>query len=161
MQTLFKSHTALFLKHARRILRPLGNTIPVEDVAREAELLLGEVSRATGGRDIASPDALIRTVIRSAAGRVKRRRTLIDQIAAGDDLEAMSRDLASVDKDVPEVLGAPSREQSSAYEVLLGLKRGGTPGDALYGYNHNGPFVGAMTGPGYYVAHAADPGEVA
>jgi hypothetical protein len=133
VDTLFHGHTALLLKHARRLTRATASAIPVEDVAREAEMILSELGARSGlgATEIVSPDATIREVIRYAAGRVKRRRTLIEQIAAGDDLEEVSRDLASVDNELPPPFGAPNADQTHAFDTLCRLKRGLAPADAL------------------------------
>ncbi len=129
METLNRRHTALLLKHARRFMRATAITVPVADVAREAELILGEMG--TRASEVAAPEAAIRDVIRHAVGRVKRRRTLIEQIAAGDDLEAVSRDLAAVDNELPPLLGKPTAEDAAAFETVCRLKRALPPTDAL------------------------------
>ncbi len=69
--------------------------------------------------------------MRHAAGRAKRRHTLIQQVAAGDDLKAVSEDLASLDADLPPPPSAPGPEAAEARARLDALKATLRPHDRL------------------------------
>lgn len=112
-----REHRALLYKHARAYARNHADRTSVEDIAREMELMLSQLAaRGTDFNAIPSPDAYIRILVRHAVGRAKRRRTLIQQVAAGDDLHAVSDDLSSLDADLPE---PPSPLDSEAREARV------------------------------------------
>ena len=103
MQSFVEQHRALILRHARAVVRLHAEKIALEDVAREMELELGQLAKQRGltPEKIESPDLFLRAIAKHALGRAKRRRTLIEQLAAGDDLDALSTDLAELDSDLP------------------------------------------------------------
>jgi DNA-directed RNA polymerase specialized sigma24 family protein len=126
-------HRSLLLKHARIYVRANAEKIPAEDVAREIELVVMQLAKERGVDEasVKSPDLFIRTVVRHAAGRAKRRRKLIEQVAAGDDLQAFTDDLAALDRDLPDP-PAPSTPLSQAARTTLdGIKDALKPRDAL------------------------------
>ncbi|MFO0677729.1 MAG: hypothetical protein U0169_14430 [Polyangiaceae bacterium] len=133
MQKLVSDHHALLLKHARRTVRVNTLKVSAEDVAREFEMMLLQLGKEHGIDDdaVPSPDFFFRALVGHAANRVKRRRTLIQQIAAGDDLEEVSRDLAAVDADLPPVPESPTDEQVADRELVRSLKAALPPRDAL------------------------------
>lgn len=110
-----REHRALLFKHARAYVRQNVEKTSVEDIAREMELMLAQLG-AAGSKltSIASADSYFRTLVRHAVGRARRRHTLIQQVAAGDDLNAVSDDLRALDADLPQ---APTREDSEAHEA--------------------------------------------
>ncbi|MGK4455824.1 hypothetical protein, partial [Klebsiella pneumoniae] len=66
------------------------------------------VKQGLAPNGIVSPDAFFRSIVKHAAGRAKRRRKLVEQIAAGDDLQVITDDLAALDADLPAAfLDAP------------------------------------------------------
>jgi DNA-directed RNA polymerase specialized sigma24 family protein len=80
---------------------------------------------------IHSPDPFLRAVARHALGRAKRRRTLIEQLAAGDDLDAISADLTALDADLAPLPGDRTSEGGAARATLEKLKDALAPHDAL------------------------------
>jgi hypothetical protein len=131
VERLIEDHRALLLKHARRHVRAAALLLTPEDVARELELTVLQLGKEGRIREDTAADLLFRAIVRHAAGRVKRRRTLIDQIAAGDDLLAVSRELAAVDADLPAPPEPPSREANAAHATLGRLKGAVGARDAL------------------------------
>jgi len=101
VQPFLSEHRPLILKHARAFVRAHGEKIAAEDVARELELVLSQLGDQKGAKaeQIESPDAYLRSIVLHAARRAKRRRTLIEQIAAGDDLHAITDDLEALEFD--------------------------------------------------------------
>jgi len=126
-------HRALVDKHARTWVRVNAEKISAEDIAREIELEVTQLEKANGldlGA-IAAPDAFLRSLVKHACGRAKRRRKLIEQVAAGDDLEAVSEDLAALDSDLPEPVVTPTNEAREARRELDKVKAKLSPRDAL------------------------------
>src|SRR6185312_4997262 len=70
-------------------------------------------------------------LVRHALGRARRRRTLIDQLAAGDDLDALSSDLTALDADLPPPPAPPSDDGVKARAALDAAKAKLAPRDAL------------------------------
>jgi RNA polymerase sigma factor (sigma-70 family) len=126
-------HRDLVLKHARAYVRKSSELIPAEDVAREVELELAQLAQQRGvdPKSIASPDALLRAMVKHAAGRAKRRRKLVEQIAAGDDLQAVSEDLAALDADLTDARGEDDDRARAARAALDKVKAKLSPRDAL------------------------------
>ncbi len=126
-------HRALILKHARTHARANGDKVPAEDIAREMELVLEQLNQQKTIElgSVESPDAYLRGIVLHAARRAKRRRTLIDQIAAGDDLQAISDDLGALDSDLPEAPLPLSVEAKAARAALDGIREKLSPRDAL------------------------------
>jgi hypothetical protein len=125
-------HRALVLRHSRAIVRAQGDKTAVEDVACEMELVLEQmVEKGLDPEKISSPDLFLRIIARHALGRAKRRRRLIEQLAAGDDLGALSKDLEALDADLPTISLEPSPEGTEARTTLERLKDALTPRDAL------------------------------
>jgi DNA-directed RNA polymerase specialized sigma24 family protein len=126
-------HRALLVKHARRYVEANAEKIPLEDVAREMELECNQLEADKGvSRDrIASPDAFFRSIVKHAAGRAKRRRKLIEQIAAGDDLEAFTEDLRALDRDLPDPALETDETARKSRATLDSIKKRMDPRDAL------------------------------
>ena len=133
MEEFINRHRALILKLARAHVRESGEKISLEDLAREMELVLLQLGRTNGlkGDDIVAPDAYFRGIVRHAGSRAKRRHTLIQQVAAGDDLHAVSDDLAALDADLPSLPAAPDDEAKEARRQLDALKAALSPLDRL------------------------------
>ena len=126
-------HKDLVLKHARAHVRKAGELIAAEDVARELELELAQLAqhRDLEPKSIGSPDALLRSMVKHATGRAKRRRKLVEQIAAGDDLQAVSEDLAALDSDLADTGAGEGEAARAARAALDRVKAKLTPRDAL------------------------------
>ncbi len=132
MQAFIDQHRALILRHARGIVRAQGDKTAVEDVACEIELVLEQMAiKGLDAAKVASPDPFLRAVAKHALGRAKRRRRLIEQLAAGDDLDALSKDLEALDADLPSLTLEPSPEGAGARATLETLKDALGPRDAL------------------------------
>jgi hypothetical protein len=106
VSTFVQANRALLVKHARASLRAGRDSLALSDVAAELELLLRQLieARVIDAAAIETPDALIRSLAKHAYGRARRRHMLIEQVAAGDDLEAISSDIAGLDDDLPDLL---------------------------------------------------------
>jgi DNA-directed RNA polymerase specialized sigma24 family protein len=133
VELFVNQHRALLLKMARVYVRTNAEKISAEDVARELELELLQLgkSHSVAPQTIAMPDAFFRSIVRHAAGRAKRRHTLIQQVAAGDDLKAVSEDLAALDADLPPPPSAPNVESRAARAQLDEVKTALAPHDRL------------------------------
>jgi DNA-directed RNA polymerase specialized sigma24 family protein len=132
VRSFIEEHRALILRHARVVVRAAGEKTAVEDVACELELVLEQMAtRGLDARKIVSPDAFVRAMAKHALGRAKRRRALIDQLAAGDDLEALSKDLDLLDRDLPSPALEPTPDGTAARTKLETLKESLSPKDAL------------------------------
>jgi hypothetical protein len=133
VQDFLTEHRALVLKHARAHAKAAGEKVPPEDVAREVELVLLQLHKTKGleAKDIPSPDGYIRSLVLHAAHRAKRRRTLIEQISAGDDLQAVGEDLMALDADLPDLPTPITNESANAHELLQKLKNKLSARDAL------------------------------
>jgi DNA-directed RNA polymerase specialized sigma24 family protein len=130
--TFIDQHRALVLRHSRTIVRAQGDKTAVEDVACEMELVLEQmVEKGLDPQKVSSPDQFLRAIARHALGRAKRRRRLIEQLAAGDDLGALSKDLEALDADLPALSLDPSTEGTEARTTLERLKEALPPRDAL------------------------------
>ncbi len=108
------------MKHARSHVKSHSEKIPAEDVAREIELeasQLAHLKKLTAER-VTSPAAFVRSLVKHATGRAKRRRKLVEQIAAGDDLQELTVDLAALDADLPEPFVEASDDAKRAREKL-------------------------------------------
>ena len=126
-------HRDLLFKHARAHVRAASELVAAEDVAREIELELSQLEGARGLNlaNARSPDAVLRGIVKHAAGRARRRRKLIEQVAAGDDLQAVSEDLALLDSDLPDVRLDVTAEATGARAKLDAVKARLAPRDAL------------------------------
>lgn len=133
MQEFLTEHRALVLKHARAHVKTSQDKVPAEDVARELELVLLQLHKTKGleAADIPSPEGYIRSLVLHAAHRAKRRRTLIEQISAGDDLQAVGEDLTALDADLPDLPSPITQEAREAFETLEKLKAKLSARDAL------------------------------
>jgi hypothetical protein len=133
VKAFVSEHGALLLKHARAHIRSSGEKTAPADVARELELMLQQLGAANQDLEasIVSPDAFVRSIVLPAARRAKRRQTLIEQIAAGDDLSTISDDLAALDADLPVVKSGVSSDATEASTVIDALKAKLAPRDAL------------------------------
>ncbi|HEY2509788.1 MAG TPA: hypothetical protein VGI39_03000 [Polyangiaceae bacterium] len=133
MQGFVEQHRPLILRHARTVVRLHSEKIALEDVAREIELELSQLAKERGLTvdKIHSPDHFLRVVAKHALGRAKRRRTLIDQLAAGDDLDALSTDLSALDSDLVALPALRSSDGATARDTLEKLKDALKPRDAL------------------------------
>lgn len=123
MDGRLKNDRALIVKHARRAVQGHEGKISLEDVARELELMLTRLEQtdAVDFDALASTDGLLLELAPHAAQRARRRRTLIEQVAAGDDLAAISKDLASVDEDLPEDAGKDDSAAEGARQCLAAV----------------------------------------
>jgi DNA-directed RNA polymerase specialized sigma24 family protein len=126
-------HRALLVKHARHYVQANAEKIPLEDVAREIELECAQLAsdRGVSYDQVAGADAFFRSIVKHAAGRAKRRRKLIEQIAAGDDLEAFSEDLKALDRDLPTPVLAADEMSKRARATLDTIKKRLPARDAL------------------------------
>jgi DNA-directed RNA polymerase specialized sigma24 family protein len=133
VHSFVEMHRPLILRHARALVREHPEKFAAEDVAREIELELGQLAKhhALTEASITSPDRYLRIVAKHALGRAKRRRALIEQLAAGDDLDALSKDIAELDSDLPPLPATPSPEGAKARATLEELKDALPPADAL------------------------------
>ncbi len=123
----------MIVRYARGVTRGVAEKIVPEDVAREMELELVHLSRERplDEKSVHSPDAFLRALAKHAVGRARRRRTLIDQLAAGDDLDALSTDLAALDADLVPFPPPRSATGAAARAALEKLKGALAPRDAL------------------------------
>ncbi len=133
MQSFIEQHRPLILRHARALVRAHPEKFAAEDVAREMELELGQLAKHRGLTEakILAPDAYLRVVAKHAVGRARRRRALLEQLAAGDDLDALSKDMAELDSDLPGLPALPAPEGEKARATLDKLKDALSPSDAL------------------------------
>jgi hypothetical protein len=133
VQELVKRHRPLILKHARHFVRSHGEKLPAEDVAREVELVLVQLGQArqVTAEEVTAPDAYLRAIVLHAARRAKRRHTIIEQIAAGDDLGAVIDDLKALDADLPDSPTPASAEATNARKLLDQVAQKLKPRDAL------------------------------
>ncbi len=133
MQSFIEQHRPLILRHARALVHAHPEKFAAVDVAREIELELGQLAKTRGltAQQILAPDNYLRLVAKHALGRARRRRALIEQLAAGDDLDALSKDIAELDSDLPGLPALPSPEGESARATLDKLKDALAPADAL------------------------------
>jgi DNA-directed RNA polymerase specialized sigma24 family protein len=116
------------MKHARAYVRLHGEKIPPEDVAREIELEASQLAKAgVDAAKIEAPNAFFRTLVKHATGRAKRRRKLVEQIAAGDDLQVITDDLALLDADLPSPAIESPADAKQARQTLDRLKDRLTP----------------------------------
>jgi hypothetical protein len=110
------------MKRAHAYLRAHAEKIMAEDVEREMELMLAQLETpGVAPPEIPSVNGYLRVLVREAVGRARRRRKLIEQIGAGDDLDAVSDDLARLDKEpapVPEPLFAQAKEAQARLELV-------------------------------------------
>jgi DNA-directed RNA polymerase specialized sigma24 family protein len=131
-RSFVREHRALLYKHARAYVRQHSEKITVEDIAREMEVMITQLgAKGVSFSDVPSPDAYFRTLVRHAVGRARRRRTLIQQVAAGDDLHAVSDDLAALDADLPTAPAPLDAEAKEARELLDSVKERLKPADRL------------------------------
>lgn len=133
MRQFLNEHRALVMKHARAHVRATGDKIPAEDVAREIELEATQLcaTRGFAVESIVSPDAFVRSLVKHATGRAKRRRKLVEQIAAGDDLQEISGDLAALDADLPEAFVEATPDAKLARARIDAVKEKLAPRDCL------------------------------
>lgn len=125
-------HAALLVKHARAHALRTPDSLPPEDLVAELARLLEAVE--VSGVDLfasASPDGYLRAAMPLVGRRAKRRRTLLEQITSGDDLEAVGADLAALEAELPPPPSAPSELARSARAKLDAVHAGLSPRDAL------------------------------
>jgi hypothetical protein len=133
VQSFIEQHRSLILRHARALMTAQPERFAAEDVAREIELELGQLAHNRGLKEaeILAPDKYLRILAKHALRRAKRRRALLEQLAAGDDLEALSKDMAELDADLPALPAPPSSEGQKARATLDRLKDALSAPDAL------------------------------
>jgi hypothetical protein len=132
VQDFLDEHRALILRHARAHVNVPSDKITPEDVAREIELELTQLgARGLTAASIDAPDAYVRSLVKHAAGRARRRRTLVEQLAAGDDLEALANDLGALDADLAPLPEPASPGAMAARATLEKVKDALSPSDAL------------------------------
>lgn len=125
-------HAALLVKHARAHAARTPDSLPPEDLVAELTRVLEAVE--TSGVDlfaIPSPDAYLRAAMPLVGRRAKRRRTLLEQITSGDDVEAVGADLAALEAELPAPPAAPTEAARDARARLDALHAGLSPRDAL------------------------------
>jgi hypothetical protein len=133
VESFIEEHRPLILRHARALVRLHPDKCAAEDVAKEVELELMQLSQRQGltPEKIHAPDQYLRMVSKHAFQRAKRRRALLDQLSAGDDLDALSTDTAEVEQDLPPLPSVPSSDGEDARDTLDRLKDALAPSDAL------------------------------
>ncbi len=133
VQSFIEQHRPLILRHARAMVSAHPEKFAAEDVAREIEIELVQLGKQRGltPEGVHAPDPYVRLIAKHALGRAKRRRALLEQLAAGDDLDALSKDIAELDSDLPPLPFAPSPEGAKARATLERLKDALSPSDAL------------------------------
>ncbi len=135
MSTFVQANRALLVKHARASLKQGRDSLALSDVVAELELVVRQMleANALDPAALASPDALIRSLSRHAYGRARRRHMLVEQVAAGDDLEAISTDITGLDGDLPELAAIRFTDPRAAASrtKLDGIKAKLSPPDAL------------------------------
>ncbi len=125
-------HRALLLKHARASVRSGSEKVDAEDVACELELIVTQLAAKGVDFDaLTSPDRYFRSLVRHAVGRAKRRHTLIQQVAAGDDLKAVSDDLKRLDADLPAKPEPDDAEVLAARTRMDAIRQALAPKDRL------------------------------
>lgn len=129
-------HQALLVKHARACARlppdDRSPPLPPEDLTAELVRLLEDVEGS--GVDLGtlgSPDAYLRRCMPVAVSRAQRRRTLLQQVTAGDDLGAVSSDIKKVDAELPPAPTPDSDASREARRKLDAIQAGLRPHDAL------------------------------
>ncbi len=132
MEPFVVRHRALLIKHARAYVQANAEKITPENVAKELELILVQLQGTGLDLEKVPPDRYLRTVVKYAVGRAKRRATLIKQVAAGDDLRAVSEDLAALDADLPPLPnGTDDTDLASARATLDKVQGALAPRDRL------------------------------
>ncbi len=133
MESFLEAHRPLILRHSRAVVALLPEKSAAEDVAKEIEMVLRQLAERRGltPEKIHAPDPYLRLVAKHAFGRARQRRALLDQLAAGDDLDALSKDMAEVDADLPPLPAPPSPEGQKARQTLDRLKDALSASDAL------------------------------
>jgi DNA-directed RNA polymerase specialized sigma24 family protein len=133
VESFIEEHRPLILRHARALVRQHPEKCAAEDLAKEIEIELMQLAKHHGltADKIHAPDPYLREIAKHAFGRARRRRALLDQLSAGDDLDALSSDIAEVDADLPPLPSPPSPEGEAARETLERLKNALSPSDAL------------------------------
>lgn len=129
-------HQALLVKHARASTKlatdDRGPPLPAEDVTAELVRLLEDLeSSGVELGSITSPNAYLRKCVPVALSRARRRRTLLAQVTAGDDLDAVSTDIKRVDAELPFPPEPPTAEAIDARARLDAVLAGLRPHDAL------------------------------
>lgn len=129
-------HQALIVKHARTNARlPQDDrtpALPPEDLTAELVRLLDDVEGSGVNLGaLTSPDAYLRRCVTVASSRAKRRRTLLQQVTAGDDLSAVSSDIKKVDAELPPPPEPDSEASREARKKLDSIHSGLRPHDAL------------------------------
>jgi DNA-directed RNA polymerase specialized sigma24 family protein len=135
MQTFLTDHQALILRNARAHVNNLSpaERLPAEDIAREVHLIFEGMVKSVGLKPetIDDPDGYIRDIVPHAARRARRRKMLIEQISAGDDLVAIREELSTLDSDLPRLPSPRSDQANDARRHLDALKEALPPRDAL------------------------------
>jgi hypothetical protein len=133
VQSFIEQHRSLILRHARAQITVHPEKFAAEDVVREMELELAQLGQNRGLTDaqVLAPDNYLRVLAKHALRRARRRRALLEQLAAGDDLEALSKDMAELDADLPPLPAPPSPAGQKARATLESLKDALVPQDAL------------------------------
>jgi DNA-directed RNA polymerase specialized sigma24 family protein len=132
MGSFVDDHRAMILRHARLAAKADGEKIAAEDVAREIELELEQLAKK--GFDegaVHTPDAFVRELAKHATGRARRRHALIQQLAAGDDLDALSADIKALDSDLTTPPEPPTDTSAKARATIDKVKDALPPADAL------------------------------
>ncbi len=135
MSNFVQANRALLVKHARASLKTGRDSLALSDVVAELDLVLRQMidARAVDPAAMAAPDALIRSLAKHAYGRARRRHLLVEQVAAGDDLEAISSDIAGLDGDLPDLvtIRVTDSRAIAARSKLNGIKSKLSPANSL------------------------------
>lgn len=131
-QDFAELHQALLVKHARAYARTTPDSLPPEDLTAELVRVLEGLEESGVDLLVAkSPDAYLRSCMPIVARRAGRRRTLLGQVTAGDDLSAVSTDLGEVEKELPPAPREATEAHKTARKKLESIHAGLTPHDAL------------------------------
>ncbi|HQY62040.1 MAG: hypothetical protein IPF92_02355 [Myxococcales bacterium] len=125
-------HAALLVKHARAHAAHTPDSLAPEDLVAElARVLEGVESSGVDLFAIPSPDGYLRAAMPLVGRRAKRRRTLLEQITSGDDVDAVSADLAALEAELPPAPAPTSAAARDARARLDAVHAGLSPRDAL------------------------------
>ncbi len=134
MRAFLDTYAALILRLARSMVREQGEVVGPEDVAQEvivALLKMHAAGRFDPGR-VENPEAYLRVVVRKAAHRARRRRTVVEQVGGAADVrgEAAEEEVCLGAESVPNPEEL-TRRALEARRTLDALKRKLRPRDAL------------------------------
>jgi RNA polymerase sigma factor (sigma-70 family) len=133
VRAFLDAHAALILQLARGMVREQGEAAGPEDVAQEVTVALLKM-HAAGTFDparVENPEAYLRVVVRNAAHRSRRRRSVVERVGHDGDTGEMAEEGERL---APESVPSPedtTRRALDARHTLEALKRELRPRDAL------------------------------